>query len=158
MPSPLRILVLTCVISLTSLSAALAQQPDPGLAAGTWKLNPGRSKLAGPVPRSRVHTIEHRGGGVVVNRIEETSADGGTVTTVWTEKADGTDYPMMLVRDGTPTSQTIRSTRVDAYTVRWAIRNASGVVTASGTRTVSKDGTSFTNTIGDIIEAVYEKQ
>lgn len=133
-----------------------AQQPEPFMAVGTWKLNPAKSTGSSNQlkAKSRIHIIENRGGGVAVNRIEQINADGSTQTGYFTGKADGTPYPMINIRsDGATQVGTMTETKVDAYTIDWAIRDASGKVTAQGKRTVATDGKSYR--LGDL---VYDKQ
>jgi hypothetical protein len=130
-----------------------AQQPEPYQAIGTWKLNPAKSTGNSNQlkARSRIHTIENRGGGLAVNRIEQVNADGSTQAGYFTARADGTPYPMVNIRSNGPTQVgSMTETRVDAYTV---IKDADGKVTAQGTRTVAKDGKSYR--LGDL---VYDKQ
>jgi len=135
------------VVVFAVAARALAQQPEPYQALGAWKLNPGKSTGIGSQlsAKSRIHTIEDHGGGVTVNRIEQINADDSKQTLYYTARSDGTAYPMFSVRaDGTVQVGTITSTRVDAYTVKWAMKNSDGKVTAEGTRTVSKDGSTYT--------------
>lgn len=141
---------------LLAAASALAQQPEPYQAIGTWKLNPAKSTGSSNMlkAKSRIHIVESRGGGVTVNRIEHINADGSTQTGYFTLKADGTPYPMIGVRsNAAPQVGSMTETRVDAHTVRWAIRDAEGKVISEGTRTVAADGKSYR--LGDL---VYDKQ
>ena len=135
------------VVCLLVASAAAAQQPEPYMAIGAWKLNPAKSTGSSNQlrSRSRIHTIEDRGDGVLVNKTEQINADGSHEESHWTLKNDGREYPMLgVAADGKATVLTVSSTRVDAYTVRWAFKNTDGKVVAGGLRTVSKDGKTYT--------------
>ena len=149
--------MLFACLALSLVGAALhAQQAEPYQATGTWKLNPAKSTGSSNQlkAKSRIHIVENRGGGVAVNRIEQINADGSSQTGYFTAKADGTAYPMINIRsDGTTQVGTMTETRVDAYSIDWAIRDASGKVTAQGRRTVAKDGKTYS--LGDL---VYDKQ
>ena len=147
------LIVFTGVVLLAA--AGFAQQPEPYQAVGTWKLNPAKSTGSSNMlkAKSRIHVVESRGGGVTVNRIEQINADGSTQIGYFTLKADGTPYPMINVRPNGAQVGSMTETRVDAHTVKWAIRDAAGKVTAEGTRTVAADGNSYR--LGDL---VYDKQ
>lgn len=156
------VMMCVAIVVLTSPGAA-QQQTEPFMAVGTWKLNPAKSTGAAGSQlqsRSRIHTIEARGGGVTVNRIEQINADGSTQTSYFTCKADGTPYPIIAINsNGTTQVGSMTETRVDASTIKWAIANSEGKVTASGIRTVSKDGKTYTLSGGANGNAlVYDRQ
>jgi len=164
MLSVCRNLMLFAVLSLVA-STGFAQVPEAYQAVGTWKLNVSKSTGTSNQlkSRSRIHTVENRGGGVMVNKIEQINADGSKQVTYFTTKADGTDYPMISIgSDGTTNVGTMAETRVDAYTIRWVIKNADGKDTAPDVkrlRTVSKDGKTFTLSGGaNGNTTVYERQ
>ena len=155
-----------CATGLAMVAAAAllsAQAAEPFMAVGVWKLNPAKTTFVSSQAsaRSRIHTIEHRGGGVVVNKVEQVTSDGSTTTEYSTMRNDGAEYPRFMIRaDGKAAFGTVSSTRVDEYTTKWEYKDAAGKVTASGTRTVSKDGRTYTlrgpNTTSG--ETVFERQ
>ena len=144
----------------TAPVAYAQEQPEPYMAIGTWKLNPEKSTGDSQQRRvrSRIHKLDHRGAGVVVNVIEQVNAEGVSSTTYFTARADGTPYPMIQLRaDGTGQAGRMTESRVDSHTIQWTIRNAKGEITAEGTRVVARDGKSYSliNKQGTL---VYEKQ
>jgi hypothetical protein len=68
-------------------------------------------------------------------------------------KSSGSSNMIGVRSNAPPQVGSMTETRVDAHTVRWAIRDANGKVTAEGTRTVAADGKSYR--LGDL---VYDKQ
>src|ERR1044071_7057459 len=77
-------------ISLFFASVAMGFQNNPQM--GTWKLNEGKSKLAG---KARNHTVVYEAAGdqikVTVDGVDE---NGAAVHSEWTGKFDGKDYPV----------------------------------------------------------------
>lgn len=94
-----------------SMSNALAQSNDPRM--GTWKLNLEKSIYSpGPAPRSLTINFEPAGKGVRLTT-QQVNADGSSISTEYTAKYDGKDYPIK----GSPAADTVSLKRIDARTV-----------------------------------------
>src|SRR6185369_7395616 len=144
-------------ISLVFVSVALGFQDNPNM--GTWKLNSGKSKLAG---KARNDTVVYEAAGdqikVTVDGVDET---GGAVHSEWTGKFDGKDYPVT----GDATSD-VRSYRMINKNTLSLTGKKGGKVTLNGRIVFSRDGksrtvtTTATNAQGKKVRnvAVYDKQ
>src|SRR3989454_6802210 len=110
--------------------------------AGTWKLDPAKSKYSpGPTPKSQIAKLEAVDGGlkVVSDRVE---ADGKTTHFEWTAKFDGKDYPVK----GDPGRDAVSVKKIDDYTLDITNKKAGKVLTTI--RAVyAKDGKSRTETV-----------
>lgn len=148
-----RITVALCAVSLCLFAAG-----DPF--SGTWKLNPAKSKLPPPVPRSLVSHIEADATGVRVH--EQIVNDKGQRETVTVDaRFDGKDYPVK----GSPLADAVAYQRVDSHTLKGTSKKA-GKVLVHETVVVSKDGKTMTATYSGkdangkavVGTAVFEKQ
>jgi hypothetical protein len=148
------------IVGLVAMwSLAGSAQADPSL--GTWTLNLAKSKYSpGPPPQSLTITHEAAGDGVKVTA-KGVDAEGKPISSEFTLKYDGKDYPV----SGIPAWDAMSVKRVDAYTVDFT-RKKAGKVVQTGTDVVAKDGktrtitTTGTNAKGEKINnvAVFEKQ
>jgi|SRR5579863_3030686 hypothetical protein len=125
------------------ISALLAAMSSAALAAdpvfGTWQLNLQKSKFSpGPAPKSMTRVYAESGPGTITLTIKTATADG-TNTTTYTYKDDGKPYAV----NGNGDAEMASVTRVDALTVSFK-QMRGGAVTATGVRTVSKDGKTLT--------------
>jgi len=116
-------------------SAALAADP----VIGTWQLNLAKSTYSpGPAPKSMTRTYAESAQGITLT-IKMTTANGMDSNTTFVFKEDGKPYPV----SGTSDTDAASVTRVDPLKVNFKQMRA-GVVTATGARTVSKDGKTLT--------------
>ena len=146
------------VFALFGLAATLVAA-DP--IAGTWKLNPAKSKFSpGPTPASATITYEETADGI--KRTGENVLPDGTKTSFeYTAKYDGKDYPAT----GSETYDAVTLKRVNDHTVQITLKK-SGKVLTTARRVLSKDGKTMTLTItgvnakGQKVKniAVFEKQ
>lgn len=108
-------------------------------AAGTWKLNPTKSKFnPGPAPASQVRTYKATPEGTALSW-KSVGADGKVMTVETTFKYDGKEYAVK----GNPDFDTLALKRDDAQTVE-STQKKGGKVIGHGTRTISKDGKTLT--------------
>ena len=133
-----RAFTLVAVLTLASISV-YGQAMDP--VVGTWELNVSKSKMTpGPLPKSQTRVYRIMG-------TQETSiqkgvdAEGKPTLVEFTATYDGKEYPYK----GSPLWDTIALTRVDAHTVSFT-QKKDGKIALTGTRVVSKDGTTMTIT------------
>ncbi len=146
----------TILLVLGLVSATLWAADFPLM--GTWKLNPSRSKLTGPVPRSRFLKIEPSGSGFKYT-IDTIDAQGKPDLRTYTGNVDGKQYPTKW------NSGTIDWKQIDARTWETTARVA-GKVTEESRRVVSPDGKTLTTTTAllgaqgqpVLTIAVYDKQ
>lgn len=150
--------LLTIVLVIGALAAMLGAAEEALI--GTWKLNLAKSKIVGPVPKSRTMKIEAAGSGIKVT-VDEMDAQGKPNSRAYTANFDGKE-----VRNPIPPDRdTIAWKRVDARTWETTSKQA-GKVTATSKRVLSPDGKVFTltttsrNAQGQPVVAVmvYEKQ
>ena len=137
-----RALIALAVLFVFCSIAVLAQAPAAKNMAGTWKLDPAKSKYSpGPTPKSQVAKLEAVDGGlkVVSDRVE---ADGKTTHFEWTAKFDGKDYPVK----GDPNRDAVSLKKVDDYTLDITNKKAGKVLTTIHA-VYSKDGKSRTETV-----------
>ena len=126
---------------------------------GTWKLNEGESELAGPAKNTMVK-YEMAGDSIKVT-VDGVDADGKPTHNEWVGKFDEKFYPVK----GDATSDMRSYKIVDDHTLGIMMKKG-GVVTGTGTITVSEDGktrkvkTSVRNAKGDMVEnkGFYDKQ
>lgn len=156
--------------SMALFALAVAAVPQVGFGQspvvpnGIFQLNIAKSKYnSGPVPKSQTEYFQ--GPKITVVRIDAE----GNAGAFWFEYVeDGKPHPVagfavVGPANALPWPYDARTyTRVDAYTVRYTSTRA-GTLVQTGTRVVSPDGKTFTNTItnpatGEQIIQVYDKQ
>ena len=130
---------------------------------GTWKLNPARSTLNGPPPRTETRVYENRGTGVFLSTRSGVNAVGEPFFSQYAAKVDGKDYPRVVKGSGAVSSiaLVVIGPRSEAWTVK-----VDGEVAITGTSVVSEDGLTLTTTVrrtdaeGRTSEtvSVYDKQ
>jgi hypothetical protein len=126
------------VAVLCAVSFCLFAAGDPF--SGTWKLNPSKSKLPPPIPRSQTVRIKADSRSIRIR--EEIVDEGGKHLTVTVNaRLDGKDYPVM----GSPFADAVAYQRVDSHTLKGTVKKAGKVVT-SETATISTDGKTLTGT------------
>ena len=154
-----RVLASLAAVGLLSLAAPALAQSDP--AAGTWKLNPAKSRYTpGPVPKSNVITITVIENGLKVSG-QGTDGDGKPTSLNYTVTYDGKAKPVT----GSPDYDSTSGKRINANTTEQT-RTLEGKQTQTQRREVSADGKTMTittrgkdkagHTINNV--AVYEKQ
>jgi hypothetical protein len=129
--------------------------------AGTWKLNPSKSKYSpGPAAKSATFTYEETANGI--RRTGETINDDGTRTSFeYAAKYDGADYPVK----GWDVVDAISLKRVNERTTEATLKK-SGKEVRTARRVLSEDGKTLTITSTGTNEkgqkfknvAVYNKQ
>src|SRR5262249_27063155 len=110
--------------------------------AGTWKLNPAKSKgtTDHPVAKSLTVTIADQEGGIVLDAVGE-NGKGDPIKVHYSAKFDGKDYPVT----GAPDYDTVSLKRVDADTME-STNKKNGQVVSTIRSVVSKDGKNRTST------------
>jgi hypothetical protein len=83
---------------LIPIAAAAALIATPALAQlpyiqGTWTLNPARSRLPGPPPKSEVRSYRLRPDGVLVGLSVSVAPNGQPNVLMFAAKPDGQDHP-----------------------------------------------------------------
>ena len=133
----LRNLLVAMVLAAAAIGVSAQSNNQAGL--GTWKLNLAKSKYnPGPAPKSLTAKFEPAGKGVKATT-EGIGADGKPSSTEYTTNYDGKDVPLT----GSPVANVTSVRRIDANTtVRTDKKD--GKVVQTLTRTVAKDGKSFT--------------
>ena len=139
---------------------------DP--AAGTWKLNPAKSKYTpGPTPQSATMTFEESTDGI--KRTGENVLPDGTKTSFqYTAKYDGKDSPTKPMLDGKPNPNAadhVSYKKIDDYTYEVTAK-LKGKTLNVARHVISKDGktrtvtTTGTNAQGQKLNdmTVFEKQ
>ncbi len=162
MPSVMRRAILGLALATLAVSATLVSAQQEGASGmGTWKLNVEKSKYSpGPAPKSLTARFEPAGKGVKATT-EGVGADGKPTATEYTANWDGKDVPLK----GLPVADTTSLRRIDADTTTRTDKKG-GKVVQTLTRTIAKDGKSFTvavkgtNAKGEPINhaLVFEKQ
>ena len=112
---------------------------DPVL--GAWRLNPGRSALADPPPRSEVRRYALVAGALRVT-ITEVSAKGESSTKTVEYLLDGKDHALA----GSPDYNSVAVIQRDLYTSE-AIMKRDGKFVGNLLRVVSSDGKTLTITV-----------
>ncbi len=152
--------------TLTALRAEFAanlEQLDSVVAVrneakfGTWNLNPARSKLNGPPPRTETRVYENRGTGVTLSTRSGVNARGEPFFSQYASKVDGKDYPRVV--KGSEAVSSIALVVIDARSEAWTVK-VDGEVTITGTSVISEDGLTLTTTTHGRSESVsvYDKQ
>jgi hypothetical protein len=129
------------VLVVFCAAVVFAQAPAAKNMAGTWKLDPAKSKFSpGPALKSQVATLEAVDGGlkVVADRVD---ADGKTTHFEWTAKFDGKDYPVK----GDPGRDAVSVKKIDDYTIDISNKKG-GKVTSTIHAVYAKNGKSRTET------------
>jgi hypothetical protein len=135
------VLVLAAAIVVFSLATAALAQAPKGL-EGTWKLNVAKSKFSpGPAPKSMSVTYSAVGADGMKIVVHVVPATGAEQHWEMTAHYDGKDYPVK----GNPTADTISVKKVDDLSGVSTMKKG-GKVTATNTRTLSKDGKTLTIT------------
>jgi len=133
---------LRTVAALCALSFCVFAAGDPF--SGTWKLNPSKSKLPLPMPRSQ--TVHIKAGSRSIRiREEVVEEDGKRLTVTVKARFDGKDYAVA----GSPFADAVAYQRVDSHTLKGTVKKAGKVVT-SETATISADGKTLTGSYSGI--------
>jgi hypothetical protein len=164
--------------SLLMLACALAQQAvaqatvgDP--MAGSWKLDVGKSTFSpGPGPRAVTYRYENRPDGFTLWTQASVNAAGNPAFSFSLRKYDGKEYPVYtavtlatLLTTGKTSAQTQEARVIDAYTTE-LVNRVDGKVTTIVTRTMARDGKTFTlrskgrNAAGEPVDetSLWERQ
>jgi ABC-type transport system substrate-binding protein len=145
--------------SLLLVIVASVWAADP--AAGTWKLNPAKSKYSpGPPTKSATVTYEETADGIRRTG-ESITADGTKNSFEYSAKYDGKDYPVK----GSALFNAISIKRVNDHTTESTLKK-DGKPVMTARRVISKDGktltitTTGTNAKGEKVRNVnvYDKQ
>ena len=133
--------LLAAVAVLALVAAAAAQsKDDPSL--GTWKLNVARSKFTpGPPIKADTRSYELQDGWLIVTT-ETTQASGEKTGVRFAAKFDGKDYPQ--IGRFAPSVALISYQSVDRRTLKYTVKDTTGTVTSTNTRTISADGKTMT--------------
>ena len=130
------------VLGLAAFVASIASAQPADVGLGTWKLNVEKSKFSpGPPPKSVTTRFEPAGKAVKWSS-DRIDAEGKAFRAEYTGEYDGKDHPLK----GSPTADTISLRRIDALTTE-RINKKGGKVVSTETRTVAKDGKSYTTTV-----------
>ena len=123
---------------------------DTDRSIGTWKLNLEKSRFPGPKPQIEVRRYWLREDGFLVGLAISVDAQGNPAFVQFAAKPDGRDYPEYtastladLQATGRHTSIMYAQKNVDAYAAEVTLRRE-GRVTTTGSRVVSKDGSTMT--------------
>jgi len=130
---------------MLAVLVVLASASQDGHAQSDRKI--GKWKLRVEPPAHGTREYEDRGGGVTVSTRQGVNARGQEYYSSYAAKVDGKEYPRLV--KGSNGVNTIAFTQVDADTVAYTLRE-NGTVTATGTTTVSKDGTVLTVTTKNV--------
>src|SRR5437867_881781 len=130
----------TVILTLVAASASAQSKDDPSI--GTWKLNVAKSKFTpGPPIKSDTRSYEVQDGWLIVTT-ETTQASGEKTGVRFAAKFDGKDYPQ--IGRFAPTVALISYQPVDKRTLKYTVKDTSGKITSTNTRTVSLDGETMT--------------
>ena len=124
--------LLQALIMLFALSFGLKAAQSPF--SGTWKLNPTKSTISAPSPRSETIHAEADDNGIELNGEAVDPATGKPTKSGYKAKFDGRDYPVA----GDPRTDSIALQRIDANTLK-ATTKKGGKVISEYTAIVSKD-------------------
>ena len=159
-----RLTTLGLLLRSCAATPVLAQTPTTDPMAGTWKLNVTQSTFAGAAPQSIVYRYENRPDGFTLWVSSTIGASGNPGFSISLRKYDGRNYPAYnvgtattLLVDGARTNWTQASRMVDAYTTELE-NKTDGVVTQKVTRTMARDGKSFTMRTYDTAGALTSTQ
>jgi hypothetical protein len=136
-----RIVLLASGLAVVMVTVGIHAQATKGL-VGTWKLNAAKSTFSpGPAPKSMTVTYSAVGADGVKIAVDQTPATGAAQHWEMTAHYDGKDYPVT----GNPLADTVSLKKVDDLTGESTFKKG-GKVTATNTRTLSKDGKTLTVT------------
>ena len=133
--------LLFVAVGLTFVTNVSAQsKDDPSI--GTWKLNVAKSKFTpGPPIKADTRSYDVQDGWLIVTT--ETTQPSGEKTGVrFAAKFDGKEYPQ--IGRFAPTVALISYQPVDKRTLKYTVKDTTGKVTSTNTRTVSVDGKTMT--------------
>jgi len=128
------------LLSVFAIMAVVALAADS--AAGTWKLNAGKSQFTGSVVvKSQTDVREATpDGGIKVTRVGQ-NADGSAIKGSYSYKYDGKEYPATgLAWD------VIAVKRVDANKTTFEVKKTGGKYHVTGQNVISADGKTMTQT------------
>ena len=140
--------------------AAAAVSIAADVNVGTWKLNPGKSKIGAGAARNETVKIETAGDNMKVT-VDGKDAAGKAAHNEWTGKFDGKEYPVT----GDPTADARSYKQVNDHS--WTLaQKKGGTVITTGRIAVSPDGktrtvtTTTTDPQGKKVSstAVFDKQ
>jgi hypothetical protein len=128
-----------CILNF-ALTLFAQSKDDPSI--GTWKLNVAKSQFTpGPPIKADTRSYEVVDGWLIVTT--ETTQPSGEKTGVrFAAKFDGKEYPQ--IGRFAPTVALISYHPVDKRTLKYTVKDTSGKVTSTNTRTVSADGKTMT--------------
>src|SRR5262245_8771223 len=159
-----RIIVLAVVLVSSIWASWLEAQNAPPI-VGRWKLNTEKSQLP-PLPAGffEIRQYTMRPDGYLVGLLMTSNARGYHYLQ-FTAKSDGKDYPEYsddvvadLIASNKPTTRSYAERIVDEYVTEWTDK-VNGKVTASGKKTISKDGRTLTISVdGPPRIRVYDRQ
>jgi len=124
-------------ISLVFVSVALGFQDNPNM--GTWKLNSGKSKLAGKAMNDTV--VYEAAGDQIKVTVDGVDESGGAVHSEWTGKFDGKDYA--VTGDANSDMRSYRQVKKNTLALTG---KKGGKTTLTGRIVISADGKSRTVT------------
>jgi hypothetical protein len=151
-----RSIVLTLALCVVGVAASFAENPN----MGTWKLNEAKSKI--PAGATKNTTVVYSAVGdstkVTTDGVDGT---GNPISTEWTGRFDGKDYPVT----GDPSADSRSYRKVSDHVMTLANKKA-GKAVLTGKIVVSSDGKTRTVTISGTDSAgkkvtstaVYDKQ
>ena len=150
---PMRTLITAGLLLLACAQAqpAAAQAKSSGdPMVGTWNLNVARSTFAGAPPKAGSYRYENLPDGSTLWVASSIGPTGNPGFSISIRRYDGRDYPAYNVATMTPflatnarTNWTQASRMIDANTTE-LLNKTDGVVTSRVTRTLARDGRTFT--------------
>jgi hypothetical protein len=130
------------IAGVVLLSAGVSGQSKDDPSIGTWKLNVAKSTFTpGPPIKGDTRSYEVVDGWIIVTT-ETTQATGEKTGVRFAAKFDGRDYPQ--IGRFAPTVALISYQPVDKRTLKYTVKDTSGKITSTNTRTVSPDGRTMT--------------
>ena len=128
-------------LAILLLASAALWGADPQ--AGTWKLNPAKSKYTTdhPAAKSLTVTIQEQPDGLILDAVG-VDGKGDPIKVHWAAKFDGKDYPSSGGAEGV---DTVSLKRIDADTIEVTNKKNGQVITTVHS-VVSKDGKTRTST------------
>jgi hypothetical protein len=128
------------VLMATAAVVSAQSKDDPSI--GTWKLNVAKSTFTpGPPIKADTRSYEVVDGWLIVTT-ETTQPTGEKTGVRFAAKFDGKEYPQ--IGRFAPTVALISYEPVDTRTLKYTVKDTSGNVTSTNTRTVSADGKTMT--------------
>jgi hypothetical protein len=128
------------ILTLVAASASAQSKDDPSI--GTWKLNVAKSKFTpGPPIKADTRSYDVQDGWLIVTT-ETTQASGEKTGVRFAAKFDGKEYPQ--IGRFAPTVALISYQPVERRTLKYIVKDTTGKVTSTNTRTVSADGKTMT--------------